>query len=134
MATAIERKLRLHPDFAASFGRQEVRDCNTAQAYFDAYDAWLRAHPDFDALDPLDLRIPPNPGPPPGPGPDWSQIDVEKIVNGDTSTTSQTVVRIETHQFDTDPEGGMPFDGVAGCCPIPTWPSVTSTRRITIRS
>jgi hypothetical protein len=105
VVNAIERKLRRHPDFAAAFGRQQVRDCATARAYFDAYHAYYESHPGFDDHDADEVLIPPPPGPPPGPPPDLSKIDVQKIINGDTNIFSSSTVMIETLQWDpNDPD------------------------------
>src|SRR4051794_16957150 len=37
VVTAMNRKLRLHPDLASSFGRQTVEDCDGARRFMAAY-------------------------------------------------------------------------------------------------
>src|SRR5262249_1256568 len=66
VVTAMNRKLRLHPDFAASIGMTEVSDCEGGRAFMTAYASYKKAHPAFDDGDTRDWTPPPNPGPPPG--------------------------------------------------------------------
>jgi hypothetical protein len=92
VVTAINRKLRLHPEFAAAIGMTRVSDCDGGRAFMKAYASYKGAHPAFEDGDVRDWTPPPRLGPPPGAPPDWSKIDVEKIIGGDTQTANLPVV------------------------------------------
>jgi hypothetical protein len=66
--SAINNKLRNYPAFANAIGIHCVRDCAQARAFTKAYEAYLRAHPGFDANQPLG-PLPRPPPMPPGPLP-----------------------------------------------------------------
>jgi len=61
--TAINRKLRRYPDFAAAVNIHCVRDCAGGEAFSTAYRNYAAAHPGFDAHEPLPAmgRMPPPP-------------------------------------------------------------------------
>ncbi|HMF43573.1 MAG TPA: carboxypeptidase-like regulatory domain-containing protein [Polyangia bacterium] len=63
--SAINRKIRRFPDFAAAVNIHCVPDCASAEVWSKAYRDYAAAHPGFDAHEPLPAmgRIPP---PPPG--------------------------------------------------------------------
>jgi hypothetical protein len=62
----VNRKLRLHPDLAAAFGKSCARNCADVSAFEATYRAFAKQHPGFDANEPPPpLRLPPLP-PPPG--------------------------------------------------------------------
>lgn len=63
MLGAINDKLRHYPEFAAAAGIHCVRDCQSARAFVQAYEQYQRAHPGFDANEPLEAREPPPPPP-----------------------------------------------------------------------
>jgi hypothetical protein len=73
MLSAINNKLRNYPEFARAIGIHCVRDCARARAFVKAYQAYAKAHPGFDANQPLGPMPPPPPmppgPPPPPPGP-----------------------------------------------------------------
>jgi len=56
--SAMNLKLRCYPDFAATVGIQCVRDCAGARAFYKAYAKYARAHPGFDANQPLSCPQP----------------------------------------------------------------------------
>jgi hypothetical protein len=56
--SALNLKLRCYPDFAATVSIHCVRDCAGARAWFKAYEKYMRAHPSFDANQPLSCPPP----------------------------------------------------------------------------
>jgi hypothetical protein len=60
---AINNKLQNHPELAAAIGIHCVKDCATARAFVAGLVSYQRAHPGFDADDPLGPS-PPEPPPP----------------------------------------------------------------------
>ena len=77
----INRKLRLHANFAASLGlKSRVADCDTARWFMGRYNDYAGTHPgELDDPNPSPLAYP---GPPPWEGPDLSNIEVPKLIGG----------------------------------------------------
>jgi len=64
MLAAINNKLRHFPQFANAVGIHCVRDCAGARAFSKAYADYARAHPGFDANEPIEMDRIDSPPPP----------------------------------------------------------------------
>ncbi|HET7544179.1 MAG TPA: trypsin-like serine protease [Polyangiaceae bacterium] len=59
--TAMNNKLRHYPEFAATTDIAHVEKCSEAREFYDAYVAYAKQHPKFDADEPLENLVLPEP-------------------------------------------------------------------------
>jgi hypothetical protein len=95
--SAIDRKLRLYPELAATLGFDHVSSCEEGRAFMQGLADYAAVHPGFDDDEPYEAPEHTDPGPNPGPR---GKLELPKLLSA-TATFNYPVVRIANNRNST---------------------------------